>query len=155
MTTPARIDDAGRRTGTRPITTGFGTFEVDAADILTFPQGLPGFESCRHFVLVSSTEIAPLQCLHGVDGAPASFIAIDPRLVLPDYPCVLADADRDRIGAAEGAPLVWLALATLDVDGRATVNLRAPVVIDPVNMVGCQVMPHDSLYSLRHRLSLD
>jgi flagellar assembly factor FliW len=155
MTTPARTNDAGRRSGTRPITTGFGTFVVDAADILSFPQGLPGFESCRHFVLVSSPEIAPLQCLHGVDEAPASFIAIDPRLVVPDYPCALADADRDRIGAAKDAPLVWLALATLDADGRATVNLRAPVVIDPASMAGCQVMPHDSLYSLRHRLPLD
>ena len=155
MTRPAGIEGDDATTGTRPITTGFGTFEIDEADVLTFPQGLPGFESCHRFVLISSSEIAPLQCLHGIGDPPASFVAIDPRLVVPDYRSVLTDADRDRIGAAEGAPLVWLALAALDAEGRATVNLRAPVVIDPVRMVGCQVVPHDDLYSLRHTLPLE
>ncbi len=155
MTRRADKQGADGRTGVRSVTTGFGTFEVNAADVLTFPQGLPGFEPCHHFVLISSSEIAPLQCLHGVDGPPASFIAIDPRLVVPDYRCVLGDVDRDRLGAAEDTALVWLALTTLDGEGHATVNLRAPVVIDPVRMVGCQMVPHDSLYSLRHALALE
>jgi len=36
-----------------------------------------------------------------------------------------------------------------------SVNLRAPVVINPARMVGCQVMPHDSLYPLRHPLAAE
>lgn len=155
MTRRAEKEGADGRTGVRSVTTGFGTFEVDEADVLTFPQGLPGFEPCHHFVVISSSEIAPLQCLHGLDDPPASFVAIDPRLVIADYRAVLPDADRDRLGAAEGAPLVWLALVTLGADGHATVNLRAPVVIDAVRMVGCQVAPHESLYSLRHALALE
>ena len=36
-------------------------------------------------------------------------------------------------------------------DGSAFANLRAPVVINPAQMVGYQVVPQDSLYPLRTR----
>jgi flagellar assembly factor FliW len=155
MTRTARIVDPDADTGTLRVIAGSESFDVNAADIIGFPQGLPGFERCRHFVLVSSSEIAPLQYLHAVDGPPASFVAIDPRLVLPDYRCVLREADRVRLGVRENAPLVWLALVALDTEGGATVDLRAPVVINPERMTGYQLVPHDSLYPLRHSLTSD
>lgn len=153
MTTPARaasIDPAAGRVVTR-----FGEFDADTGDLLHFPQGLPGFERCRRFVLLSSQDIGPMQCLHAVDGPPASFLVIDPRLVLPTFRCVLRDADRAGLEATDDAPLVWLALLTVAQDGSATVNLRAPIVINPARMIGLQVIPQDSLYPLRHKLAAD
>ncbi|MCC6987928.1 MAG: hypothetical protein IT181_02950, partial [Acidobacteria bacterium] len=35
------------------VETRFGTFPVAAADIVHFAHGVPGFESCRQFVLIS------------------------------------------------------------------------------------------------------
>lgn len=154
MTGLVQVGTGGGTPGRRAIVTRFGAFEIDEADLIAFPQGLPGFEPCRQFVLLSSSEIAPLQCLQAVDGPRASFIAIDPRLVVPDYPGVLPEAGRDLLGSAEDATLVWLALATLDAGGRATANLRAPIVIDPARMVGCQVALPDDEFSLRHDLAL-
>ena len=37
-------------------------------------------------------------------------------------------------------------------NGEVTVNLRAPVVINPAGMVGQQVIPFQSIYPLRHVL---
>jgi flagellar assembly factor FliW len=48
---------------------------------------------------------------------------------------------------------LWLAIVTLDQDERAFVNLRAPIVVNPERMLGYQVMPHNSLYPLRHPLA--
>lgn len=134
--------------------TRFGVLEADTRDTLTFPEGLPGFERCRRFVLLSAEELAPLHCLHGIEGPPASFLAIDPRLVLPDYRCVLTSKDRARIGAEPDTPLVWLALLTIDSKEHACVNLRAPVVVNPARMVGFQVIPRNALYPLRHPLTV-
>ena len=155
MTIPRGIEAADAGGDTFRMKTASGTLEVSPADVLDFPQGIPGFEACRHFVLVSSSETAPLHCLHGVGGPPVSFIGIDPRWVLPDYPCELTESDRLRLGNPGSGPLVWLALVTLGIDGSATVNLRAPVVINPERMIGCQLVPHDSPYPLRHTLPLD
>ena len=135
--------------------TTFGTFEVADGDCITFPEGLPGFEGCRRFVVLSSPDFAPLSCLQSVDGPPASFLAVDPRQVLAGYRCVLSDADRVKLGAVEGDTLLWLSLVTVDSEQGASVNLRAPVVVNPVRMTGFQVLPHQSLYPLRHPIALE
>ena len=43
-------------------------------------------------------------------------------------------------------------LPAAKTDERPTVNLRAPIVINPQTMVGYQLMPSNSLYPLRHPL---
>jgi flagellar assembly factor FliW len=148
-TTPHPDVAAPRRVETR-----FGGFEVDPRDVLTFPDGLPGFEQCRHFIVLSDLSGGPLYCLHAVDGPEASFLAVDPRLVLASYRCVLGSADRQRLQASEDDVLLWLALVTMDGEQDGTINLRAPIVINPARMLGSQVMPHNTLYPLRHPLHL-
>jgi len=144
---PTEIAPAGRR-----VETTFGTFDVAEEDVVQFADGLPGFEQCRRFVMLTSPSIAPLHCLHAIDGPAASFLAVDPRLVLPAYRCLLAEPDRVKLQARPDVPLLWLALVTVDEGQGASVNLRAPIVVNPARMIGFQVMPHDSLYPLRHPL---
>jgi flagellar assembly factor FliW len=135
--------------------THFGSFDADARALVSFPAGLPGFEQCRQFAILYSADAAPLQCLHAVGGPPASFLALDPRLVLPEYRCVLSPADRTRLCVGEDVSgLLWLSLLTVTADGTAFANLRAPVVINPSTMTGFQVMPHDSVYPLRHPVAV-
>jgi flagellar assembly factor FliW len=119
-------------------------------DVIRFPHGLPGFESCRGFVLMTSDSLGPLQCLKAIEGQQASFLVIDPRLVLPEFRCELSDADRRRLMAASDDTLLWLSLVTIELDGTITVNLRAPLVINPTHMVGHQVVPHNCVYPIRH-----
>jgi flagellar assembly factor FliW len=136
------------------LNTRFGDFEADSRNLLQFPSGLPGFEQCRRFVLLSSIDAAPLQVLMSIDGTPASFLTLDPRLVLPDYRCQLGASDAERLGAEEGETMLWLVLLTIDQRGAAFANLRAPIVINPARMIGFQVVPQDSLYPLRHPVAL-
>jgi flagellar assembly factor FliW len=137
----------------RVLETPIGSFLVEEASVIHFADGLPGFEQTRRFVLLSSPELAPLHLLHHVDGPPASFLAVDPRVVLPGYRTALGAADRARLGAGDDGALLWLALVTMGEQGPS-VNLRAPIVVNPGTMIGCQVMPHNSLYPLRHPLAL-
>ena len=133
---------------------GAGALEPRAEDVIAFPDGLPGFESCRRFVLMSLDDAPPFQCLQGLDGSRPAFLAIDPTRVVKRYRLLLSAADRMRLDAREGDALVWLAIVTCGADETATVNLRAPFVINPRPMIGFQVMPHQGLYPLRHPLSL-
>jgi flagellar assembly factor FliW len=121
-----------------------------AANVVRFPAGLPGFETCHAFVLMAPAGNGPLQCLNAVDGQRASFLVIDPRRVLPDYRCELSAADRHCLGSSNDQALLWLALVSVEIDGTVTANLRAPVVINPVRMTGRQIVPQSSIYPLRH-----
>ena len=126
------------------------TSPLASPDTIRFPQGLPGFEKCRGFVLMASEALGPLQCLKAVEGPAASFLVIDPRRVLPEYRCDLSEADQARLGAAGQDTLLWLAFVTIELDGTIAVNLRAPIVINPAAMVGHQVVPYHCVYPIRY-----
>lgn len=150
MTQTARVlDDRAQH----QFQTRFGTFQAEWKDIISFPEGIPGFEHCHHFALLSSPDLDPVHCLHNVEGPPVSFLAIDPRLVLPTFRSALSDTDRTRLGGDEST-LLWLALLTIDADGSASVNLRAPVVINGQRMIGYQIVPRDAVYPMRHPLTI-
>jgi flagellar assembly factor FliW len=127
---------------------------VDPASrsVVTFPKGIPGFESCHGFVLMAPETDTGLRYLRAVDGPAASFLVMDPRHILPGYRCDLSESDRERLQAASAASLLWLVLVTVEADGTIVANLRAPVVINPERMLGAQVIPHQCLYPLRHVL---
>jgi flagellar assembly factor FliW len=119
---------------------------------ITFAEGLPGFESQREFVLMMSPDLEPFACLRGLGPDAPSFLAIDPHRVVDGYRRELADADRERLSATAGAALVWLALVRSRETG-ASVNLRAPIVINPDAMRGLQVVDADETYPLDHPLT--
>jgi flagellar assembly factor FliW len=134
-------------------TAGVERLDPRPEDVIAFPDGLPGFEACRRFVVISHDHARPFQCLQGLEGPCPAFVAIDPAGVLEGYRLLLNPTDRRRLDAQEDDPLLWLAIVTIGQDATATVNLRAPIVINPRVMIGFQVMPHDCLYPLRHPVS--
>jgi flagellar assembly factor FliW len=136
------------------LNTPFGDFEAAGDSIVTFADGLPGFEQCRRFVVLRHAEASPLVCLHAVDGPGAAFLAIDPRRILRRYRCVVSDADRLRLGAGPATTLLWLSIITIAREDEFFVNLRAPVIINPERLVGLQAMPHNALYPLRQRIDI-
>lgn len=121
-----------------------GGFADAESPVISFPGGIPGFQNCRRFVVIAPDELAPLRCLNALDAPEPSFLAIDPLLVDPAYDLTLRDFERARLGAP-GDPLLWLAIVTVTPEG-ATVNLRAPVVINIPRMVGCQFIRDNSDY---------
>lgn len=138
--------------GDTRVDTAFGTFHVAPGDVIAFPSGMPGFEQCRRFVLLSSAELSPFQCLQSVDGPAASFLVLDPRRALPDYRCTLSEVDRRRLSSTDDEALLWASIVTVQAD-ETLVNLRAPIVVNPALMVGFQLMPSNSLYPLRFELA--
>jgi flagellar assembly factor FliW len=131
------------------------SFSSSLDGIVTFADGLPGFEQHRQFVLVASPDIQPFTVMQGVgDGGP-SFVAIDPRVVDRGFHGTLDRVERERLLADEREPLLWLAIVAAGEDGKATANLRAPVVINPGSMRGIQVIAADSPYRIDHPLPVE
>ena len=123
-----------------------------ARNAIAFTDGIPGFEACRRFVLLTSDALAPLQRLESIEGPPAAFLGIDPRLVMTDYRCSLSDNDRQALEADADTTLLWLAIIS-EAQGVLYANLRAPIVINPQRMIGRQVLPDEGLYPIRHPLT--
>lgn len=123
--------------------------------VVTFAEGLPGFEEHRQFMLVASADIEPFTVMQGVAEQGPSFVAVDPRLVDQSYPTTLDRVDLARLSAHEREPLLWLAIVAAREDGTATANLRAPVVINPGTMRGIQIIAVESPYRTDHPLPVE
>ena len=126
-------------------------------DVVHFSEGLPGFEACRRYVVVTAPSFEPFCSLQGQGPNAPAFVTIDPRRVAPDFPCILDPTDRARLHLSEddgpdSAPLLWLAIVTV-TDDRATANLRAPIVISPQTMRGVQLLPAASEQPLAFALT--
>lgn len=132
------------------VETPTGRVVVDAADVVTFPHGLPGFESCRRFALVAPPETAPFAWLQGLDAPAPSFLVVDPRLVVPGYTATLTTAERTRLGIDDTRPCLWLAIVRVQ-DETLSANLAAPIVINPTRMLGLQALA-ESPYGTDHAL---
>jgi flagellar assembly factor FliW len=108
--------------------------------VLSFAEGLPGFENQRRFVLLTEPLFEPFTILRGLGPDAPSFATVDPRTVVADYAPQLGPQDLARLGVTSSEGLVWLAIVSLDEAGTATANLRAPVVISPTALRGVQLI---------------
>lgn len=121
--------------------------------IVEFPAGIPGFEGCRRFVLIATDELTPLGCLRSLDAPEPSFLVIDPTMLQLGYDLTLREFERVRLGAAADDRLLWLAIVTITANSVAA-NLRAPIVINPKRMIGCQFIRDETDYPVDFSINL-
>jgi flagellar assembly factor FliW len=131
----------------------FGSLEVQADRIVTFPAGLLGFEEFHDYLRVAPEALAPLTFLVACEDPDVAFPVLPCTLCLADYAPKLPPEALAAVGVREGDGLEVLAICALAPDtGTLHANLQGPVLINPVERLGCQVVLHDSPYSLRHLL---
>ena len=128
-----------------------GDVSYSREDVLRFPQGLPGFEPLRDFLLVTREECEPFVFLASLE---------QPDVALPLIPLALAAARLQAraeslappSGGAEGA-LTYYAVVSIGVQAsEVIVNLRAPVVVNLDTRLGCQVILPDETLPVSARL---
>ena len=126
------------------ITPHFGTIPIEKTAIITFPGGIPGFENCRHFVLLQRPEEAPMAWLQGVDEPELAFALAEPRHFLDSYnphfpPEELAPLQLEP----QDKTLLYNILVLSPVLEEITANLQAPVVINREKRLGLQAFLGD------------
>lgn len=125
-------------------TTRFGRIDVDAADLLTFPSGLPGLEHCREWALLADADNDALGWLQSTVRGDVAIAVVSPRRFVPQY--------QVRIPRSELTPLrlhdIRQAQLVVIVGKNATsltLNLKAPIVINLEERTGRQVVASGDL----------
>src|SRR4051812_43711580 len=75
----------------------FGTIEYDEEAVLTFPEGLPAFETLTRFLVIEDAASAPLVFLQSLDDQSICFPAMSPLVVDPDYELSLTPDDLETL----------------------------------------------------------
>ncbi len=141
-------------------TTRFGSVTIDESQIVTFSEGLPGFETTRRFVFLphlgdvsGSSPFKWLQCVDDAPGTDALALpVIDPWLIDPDYTPTIPSPALQELGLErmQGRAQLWAVVTVPHDDPKnATVNLLAPLLINRESRHGRQVPLLGEKYQLR------
>lgn len=137
------------------VTKFLGEIDIANEDILTFPEGIPGFSEVTKFVLLPLDQDLPLALLQATENTELGFIVAYPFVFKSDYVFDLSMEDSEILVAEREEDLVTYAIVTLKENlSNSTMNLLAPVVINITKKVGKQLVLHDSkAYPLRYPMS--
>jgi flagellar assembly factor FliW len=120
---------------------------------IEFPLGLLGFEQNKRFILVASPDEAPFMWLQMVDAPRHAFLVVPPAAVVPSYEPDLSDEDVRFLGLRHASEAAVMNIVTLRSNGKSTVNLKGPLVLNQRTRVGKQVIPLNvANFSLQHPL---
>lgn len=133
------------------LTRDFGPMELDETQAIEFSSPVFGFEDLRRYVLLSDDETGPgLMWLQSIENPDVCFILLDPvDLGLEYYPEIHKDTAREL--ELTGAPIVRLIAVVPQQFKDTTVNLKSPVIINPVNQKAAQVILEQD-YPIRMRI---
>ncbi|MNL36431.1 Flagellar assembly factor FliW [compost metagenome] len=131
-------------------TASWGSLEVAEDQIFHFPKGMPGFEDETEFALITLEE-GMFSYLQSLKEKGLAFLLADPFDYYPDYEFELPTADTEEL-QIEAQVLVRCIISLKEKVEQSTINLLAPVILNPEKQVGKQIILHSSSYQTRHQL---
>ncbi|MDZ7378756.1 MAG: flagellar assembly protein FliW [candidate division KSB1 bacterium] len=138
-------------TGQTMNTAVLGEIELDEEAVLTFPEGLPGFEHYTRFVILGDERFFPFQWLQSVEDANLAFPIIEPHFVCRDYCPRLSKKVMESLQLESPEEAQLFAITTIGSSPReVTANLKAPLVVNPKARLAKQYILEGTSYSLRH-----
>lgn len=127
----------------------FGEIEYDPAAVLTFPEGLIGFENLREFVVMPNEKEGPLFWIQSVEDPQVALVLTDPTNFFLDYKVAPEAQERDKLGIDQDAACFSLVVVTVHPDRKITLNLAAPILFAPSSNKALQVILENSGYDIQ------
>lgn len=129
------------------------TTEKRDKNVITFNNGLPGFESLKTFVLEDIEGSEPFKMLKSTEDENIGFVTIVPFDFKVDYEVKLTEAVINSLKIEAPEDVLILNTVTLNSDvKKITTNLKAPIIINSKNNLGYQMILDRENYSIKHPL---
>lgn len=124
-------------------------------DKITFPEGLVGIPEWKNFSITQTMDMLPIALLNCRDAGNLSLIVANPAAWYPQYAFDVTDEDLAVVKAKGVDNLVTLAVINVDSDPfNVTANLVSPILINPAEKLGVQIVLHKSPYLVNQPLTL-
>jgi len=134
-------------------TAQLGEILVKKENIITFKDGLLGFEDLREFVILNIEEWRPLEWLVSVENPDVTFPIVNPTPFFTDYRPMQQIQDVSALGVKDKDSVETFCIGTLgNKPENATVNLKGPILINMQSGVGKQYVLEGEQYTLNHPL---
>lgn len=139
---------------TRKIVSGkLGEIEFAETDIITLSAPILGFPDLNDFILISNEKSYPFLWFQSVQDPNICFILVEPDIFYPEFKPELNKREAKILGAEENAELKLFGIVVVpDQPKNATVNLRAPIVLNMEKKLAKQVILEDDKWQIKSPL---
>lgn len=130
-----------------------GEIEVNEDELITFEDGIPGFEDQKSFILVEDEdETFPFKWMLSATNPYIGFVIIDPFKVFSDYEVELPDTAIRKLKIEDESDVLVYTICVIPEKNAQdmTTNLQGPIVINSRLGLGKQVILDDERYSVKH-----
>jgi len=131
----------------------WGKLKFTRECVIEFPHGLLGFEEHKRFGLFAVEDQKPFLWLISLEQPELAFVIIDPRHFQPDYDPKISPADLSELRAEDPKELNLYAIVTLSKDPtKTTANLSGPLVVNPRQRLGKQIVLLEPEYPIKFKI---
>jgi flagellar assembly factor FliW len=136
----------------KTIQSRFGEIEYDPQNVVTFPEGLIGFEDLRQFIVMPNKKEGLLFWIQSVEDPEVALVLTDPTNFFLTYKVVPEEGERAKLDISEEDDSYSLVVVTVSPQQEVTFNLMAPILFAPKTNRAIQVILEKSGYSTREPL---
>lgn len=130
-----------------------GVTTTERQQCIELPLGLLGFEQFKEWRLLEAQDELPFRWLQAASDPGLTFLIVPAFEVLPTYQPEIHDDDARFLGLESAEDAVIFGIVTLRPRGKATVNLKGPVVLNRLTGRGKQVVLANAAdYRVQHPL---
>ncbi|MHC1765496.1 MAG: flagellar assembly protein FliW [Verrucomicrobiia bacterium] len=120
---------------------------------IELPLGLLGFEQLKEWRLFEKEDELPFRWLQAASDPSLTFLIVPAFDVLPQYQPDIHDDDVAFLGLENAEDAAIFGIVTLRAHGKATVNLKGPIILNRLTGRGKQVVLQNATeYALQHPL---
>jgi len=134
----------------------FGDMEISEDKIITFENGIIGFEDYKRYILINESddkEGVSISWLQSLDEVYLALPVINPFYLKNDYSPNVDDEMIYSLGEVKKENIAVYSALTVPSDlTQMTMNLRAPFIINIATKKGCQIITENKEYPIKFKV---
>lgn len=130
-----------------------GDINIEENDIIQFDNGIPGFDDFREYVIIPVEESPAIYYLQSIQESRVCFIVMSPFVIKEDYDIEISQETVNRLKIESIEDVCIYAIVNIQDDIKnATVNLKAPIIINTKTKMAAQELLETDKYLIKHKL---
>jgi len=131
----------------------FGVLEAKSSDLISFKEGILGFESLQKFIVLDPGDKTFILWLQSVEDPKVAFPILEPKFLRPDFSLTLAPFERQHLELETDQEIVAYCILTIPSNiEEISANLKAPLVINKIKRLGRQIVLQETKLEIRQNI---
>ena len=133
------------------LTSSFGKISFSSKEVYNFSKGIYGFPQVKKYVFLKLKEFEPFLWLQSVEKPDLAILLIDPLIFLRDYKPEIPKKELESIEILDlKIAEIYVTVIPSGKLKQSSLNLIAPIIINPAKRLGKQVVLKSGDYRIQH-----